>query len=185
VRVRRVAKRLLFASVIPVSGEEAGMGRGLEGEREGGVEEGDGGGAEVDGGGGQAQSGHVDCVRAENDARDLGTDNREGEEVEVQLIAGRTLIGSLGPERATEVFSSLRRARLVRAVGRVQLNPRPNTVDVVCRSLDVLEDSEAGSSTLPPLKLVSSPRTSSDKGGHSEDPPPGKKKAKERKKVLE
>jgi hypothetical protein len=176
-----VAKRLLFASVIPVSGEEAGAGRGLEGEREGGVEGGDGGGAEVGGGRGKDPSGHVDCVRAENDSRDLGTDNGEGEEVEVQLIAGRTLIGCLGPERATEVFSSLRRARMVRAVGRVQLNPRPNTVDVVCRSLDVLEDSEAGSSTLPALKLVASSRGGLSKGGHSEDLHRGKKKAKERK----
>jgi hypothetical protein len=180
-----VAKRLLFASVIPVSGEEAGVVRGLEGEREGIGEGAKGGGAEACGAGGEGGSGRVDCLRADDEGHDLGTDNGEGGEVEVQLIAGRTLIGSLGPERATEVFSSLRRARLVRAVGRVQLNPRPNTVDVVCRSLDVLEDSEAGSSTLPPLKLVSSPCASSDKGGHSEDPPPGKKKAKERKKVLE
>ena len=70
--------------------------------------------------------------------------------VELQLIAGRSLMAHLGGEEAMEAL--LRRLKpqaaaapgaVVTVVGRLQANPRPNTVDLVSRSVVFIDPLEA------------------------------------------
>ena len=64
-------------------------------------------------------------------------------EAEFQLIAGRSLVERIGEDAAERAFRDVKAGGVVEVVARTQANPRPRTVDLVARSVRVVEGREA------------------------------------------
>ena len=64
-------------------------------------------------------------------------------EAEFQLIAGRSLVERIGEDAAERAFRELKAGVVVEVVARTQANPRPRAVDLVARSARVVEGREA------------------------------------------
>ena len=65
------------------------------------------------------------------------------EDAEFQLIVGRSLVERVGEDAAERVFREVKTGGVVEVVARTQKNPRPRTVDLVARSVRVVEGREA------------------------------------------
>ena len=59
-------------------------------------------------------------------------------EAEFQLIAGRSLVERIGEDAAERAFRDVKAGGVVEVVARTQANPRPRTVDLVARSVRVV-----------------------------------------------
>ena len=64
-------------------------------------------------------------------------------DAEFQLIAGRSLVERIGEDAAERAFRDVKAGSVVEVVARTQANPRPRTVDLVARSVRVVEGREA------------------------------------------
>lgn len=135
VRVRRVARFLVFATLRPLAAptaeapdafdeaQRAEARRFLAAESEGDAD--------------------AESARVAPAAATVGSPVPFPENAEFQLIVGRSLVERVGEDAAERVFREVKTGGVVEVVARTQKNPRPRTVDLVARSVRVVEGREA------------------------------------------
>jgi prolyl-tRNA editing enzyme YbaK/EbsC (Cys-tRNA(Pro) deacylase) len=135
VRVRRVARFLVFATLRPLAAptaeapdafdeaQRAEAWRFLAAESEGDAD--------------------AESARVAPAAATVGSPVPFPENAEFQLIVGRSLVERVGEDAAERVFREVKTGGVVEVVARTQKNPRPRTVDLVARSVRVVEGREA------------------------------------------
>ena len=135
VRVRRVARFLVFATLRPLAAPTAEAPDAFDEAQR----------AEArrflaaeSGGDADAESARVAPAAAT-----IGSPVPFPENAEFQLIVGRSLVERVGEDAAERVFREVKTGGVVEVVARTQKNPRPRTVDLVARSVRVVEGREA------------------------------------------
>ena len=135
VRVRRVSRFLVFATLRPLAAptaeapdafddaQRAEARRFLAAESEGDAD--------------------AESARVAPAAATVGSPVPFPENAEFQLIVGRSLVERVGEDAAERVFREVKTGGVVEVVARTQKNPRPRTVDLVARSVRVVEGREA------------------------------------------
>ncbi len=135
VRVRRVARFLVFATLRPLAAptaeapdafdeaQRAKARRFLAAESEGDAD--------------------AESARVAPAAATVGSPVPFPENAEFQLIVGRSLVERVGEDAAERVFREVKTGGVVEVVARTQKNPRPRTVDLVARSVRVVKGREA------------------------------------------
>ena len=141
VRVRRVARFLVFATLRPLAEATVEASDAYdEAQRDEAMRDliwGDDTGSSVSNDNSNGMS--------DKDKKELliGTRYIFPPDTELQLIAGTSLVTRLGKETAEHAVKSIKQGSVVEVTGRVQANPRPSTVDLVARSVVKLDGGEA------------------------------------------
>ena len=141
VRVRRVARFLVFATLRPLAPPTAEAPDAFDEARRAEAREFLASAGEIES---ESLAAEADDASALAPASvSVGSPVPFPADAEFQLIAGRSLVERIGEDAAERAFRELKAGVVVEVVARTQANPRPRAVDLVARSARVVEGREA------------------------------------------